>query len=405
MRICIVSQYFWPERFRINDIAQGLIEKGHEVVVLTGLPNYPEGKFSKGYGILGPYREKIEGVEVVRVPLFTRGENRGWRLVLNYLSFFFFASLLAPFVIRGRIDRIFVYQLSPVLAAFPALVLKFVKKAPIILWVTDLWPESLEATGTVQSEKALKLWGRVVKFLYDRCDKILVSSKGFIPKIQKRGIPLDKLSYWPQWGELLFAENRILPDLDISSELPSGFIVMFAGNIGTSQSFDTIIDAATLLRNEEEIKWVILGDGLMQKWVKQEVEKRGLEKQVFLLGSRPVETMPTYYSKADALLASLKKDPLFAITVPAKIQSYLPSGKPIIASMDGEGAELIRDSKAGVASEASNPQDLSEKVLELYKMSETERSEMGNTGKEYFKNNFQRDDLLNYLDELMRTIV
>ncbi len=401
MKILIVTQYFWPETFRINDIAKGLVEKGHEVTVYTGLPNYPKGKFFDGYGYTGPYRENWNGVSIVRAPLIPRGANKGWQLVLNYLSFFILGSVLAPFLCKGSFDRIFVCQLSPVTGSFPAIILKWFKRAPIYFWVTDLWPETLEATGIVKSKWALNLWGRLVKFMYDQSECVLVSSKGFIEKIKSRGISPLKIVYWPQWGE-----DQFLKQIQVESSLkkatvPEGFVVMFAGNIGTSQAFETIVEAAKKLKQHQEIKWVILGDGLQKAWVANEIEKHSLQETFFLLGSWPSETMPYYYSKAQVLLATLKKDPLFAITVPAKIQSYLPSGKPLLVSMDGEGAELVRDSQSGLAGPAGDAEKLAANVLQLYETPEVVRREMGQRGRAYFLENFERGPLLTRLEDML----
>jgi glycosyltransferase involved in cell wall biosynthesis len=403
-KILIVTQYFWPERFKINDIAKGLLESGHEVTVLAGLPNYPEGTLFPGYSFFkGPFVENYEGIKVIRIPLITRGPKKGIRLALNYFSFMILATLLAPFIFfNKKLDDIFVYQLSPVTAALPALPIKWVTGAKIYFWVTDLWPETLEATNTVKSKWAIDLWGKLVTFLYKHSDKVLVTSKGFIPKIIKRGISSDKLIYWPQWGEELFANPKINDNFLNEGEIPKdSFIVMFAGNIGTSQSFDTIVSAAEMLKEKKQIKWVILGDGLHRKWVEQEVEKRRLNESFFLLGSRPLEAMPTYYSQSDVLLASLKEDPLFEITVPAKVQSYLPSGKPIIVSMDGEGAELINDAQAGISCKASNAKELAEAVERLYEMPNSERQKLGDNGKQYFFENFEREMLLSRLENIM----
>lgn len=400
MNILIVTQYFYPETFRINDIAAGLVEKGHKVTVYTGLPNYPKGRFFKGYSLKGPYTGEYKGAKIIRVPLISRGKNKSIRLIANYLSFMIISTILAPFLCRGKFDKIFVYQLSPVTAALPAVILKWIKKAPIVFWATDLWPETLQATGAVNSRLMLNLWGKFVQFLYNRSNKILVTSKGFIEKINMRNVPKRKISYWPQWGEEIFANQAINNDLISQEEIPEGFKIMFAGNIGTSQSFETIVDAAEKLKNHADIKWVILGNGLMFNWVQEQIKVRGLEKNLFLLGSKPLETMPTYYSKADVLLAALNNDPLFAITVPAKIQSYLPSGKPILVSMNGEGAELIKDSKSGVSCAANNAQELADGALKLYQSSQAERDQMGENGRKYFFDNFKRDDLLIELERI-----
>ncbi len=405
MRILVVTQYFYPENFRINDICTSLKERGHEVTVLTGLPNYPQGKLYQGYGFFkGPFKEELNGIPIYRVPLIPRGNGHSIMLVLNYFAFMLIASVLAPFKLWGKkFDSIFVYQPSPVTVVVPAIVLRFFKKIPIYFWVTDLWPETLKATGVVKGKFSLWLWGKFVERLYSYCHRILVTSKGFIPKIQARGVSSKKIFYWPQWGEDMFLDYQ-LGKYSIKhpiDPLPEGFKIMFAGNIGSSQSFDTILAAAFELKSYQEIKWVILGNGVERDWVARQIKEKGLENQFFLMGSKPLETMPAYYEKADILLASLKRDPVFAITVPSKIQSYLPSGKPIIASMDGEGAELVEHAGAGIGCAASDPLQLKEGVLKLYQMKESERVEMGRRGKEYFIKNFTRQNLLDQLESII----
>ncbi|MCF8057837.1 MAG: glycosyltransferase family 4 protein [Bacteriovoracaceae bacterium] len=406
MRVLIVTQYFWPEQFRVNDIARALNDKGYEVIVLTGLPNYPGGKIFSGYSFRGPYRENYSGVTVVRVPLIPRGQKKNIFLALNYFSFLLFSSILGPFFIKGRIDKIFVYQPSPVTVAFPAVILKWIKRAPIIFWVTDLWPETLSATGMVKKEWVLWLWSKFVKFLYKNSDRILVTSRGFIEKIVSRGIDKEKVEYWPQWGEDLFTSEAISNEVVGYDQnlIPDGFKIMFAGNIGTSQGFETIVEAAAMLKYYRDIHWVVLGDGLMKEWVEVEILNRGLTENFHLLGRKPLEAMPLYYKNADLLLASLKKDPLFTITVPAKIQSYLPSGKPIIVSMDGEGASLIEQADAGVSCKAGCPQSLAEGVLKIYGLTQGERVILGANGRKYFFNNFDRNKLLMRLEEILNTL-
>ncbi|WP_127717847.1 glycosyltransferase family 4 protein [Halobacteriovorax sp. HLS] len=402
MNILIVSQYFWPERFKINDIAQGLIEKGHAVTVLTSIPNYPVGKFFNGYGLLGPYFENHNGIKVVRVPQFPRGNKKGIMLALNYLSFMLIASILGPILLlRKKFDRIFIYQLSPVTAAFPAVVMKWIKKCKLYFWVTDLWPESLVAAGVTTSPRILSLVGRFVKFMLDQSDLILLSSKGFTKNMIERGIDRSKLEYWPQWGEKLFYETLIEENKLPRNEVPEGFVIMFAGNIGTSQSFEIIVEAAERLSSYTDIHWVILGDGLKRAWIEKEVIDRGIEDCFHLLGSRPMDSIPYYYSLSSALLVSLKKDPIFSITLPTKVQSYLASGKPIIVSVDGEAADIVNENFCGVSCRASSVEDLVDGVLKLYSKTPEEREKMGANGREFFFKNFERELLLTKLENLM----
>ena len=208
MRLLIVTQYFWPENFRINDLAAGLRERGHEVTVYTGKPNYPDGRFFDGYGFFGRGNETYEGMRVIRVPLIPRGDGGAVRLALNYLSFALFASALAPFRVRGEFDAILVYEPSPVTVGLPALVMKKLKRAPILFWVQDLWPESFSATEAVRAGWILKAVERLVRFIYRGCDRLLVQSRGFIPQLSAMGAPAEKIRYFPSWAEGIFNKRH-----------------------------------------------------------------------------------------------------------------------------------------------------------------------------------------------------
>ena len=353
MRILVVSQYFWPEAFRINDLVQGLLDRGHEVTVLTGKPNYPGGSLFAGYGFLRPVRERYAGgAEVVRVPLVPRGSGSGRRLALNYLSFVLFAGLLGPLLCRGRFDVIFVYEPSPITVGLPALVMKKAKKAPIMFWVQDLWPESLSAAGAVRSKRVLRGVERLVRFIYRGCDRILVTSRGFVPRVEALSAREKKVHYWPQWAEALYEPVEVGDNAPERSEMPDGFRVVFAGNVGAAQSFETILAAAERLRDRHGIQWVIIGDGRRRKWVEDRVRELRLEDRVHLLGKRPMERMPRYFALADALLVTLKRDPIFSLTIPGKLQSYLACGRPVVAALDGEGARVIKESGTGLVAPA-----------------------------------------------------
>lgn len=399
MNILIVTQYFWPEDFRINDLALGLKDKGHQITVLTGQPNYPGGSFFSGYGFFRKWREHYEGIEVVRVPLIPRGKGGGLRLALNYLSFVFFASLLSPFRCRGKYDVIFVYEPSPVTVGLPALLLKKLKRAPVAFWVQDLWPESLSATGAVKSAWILKLVERLVKFIYRGCDLILVQSKAFYDPIQKLGVEMARIEYFPNSAEALYKPVTLTNDAPERAAMPDGFRVMFAGNIGVAQDFETILAAAEKLKAYPDIHWVVLGDGRMAPWVKEQITQRGLSDTVHLLGRHPVEAMPRYFALADAMLVTLKREPIFALTIPAKVQSYLACGKPIVAALDGEGASVVTEARAGLTAPAESPDALAAAILEMYRMSESDRQAMGERGLQYFETHFERNMLLARLDD------
>lgn len=405
MKILIVTQYFWPESFRINDLAVGLKGKGHQVTVLTGIPNYPDGHFFQGYGFFKNVCQDYHGVKVMRSPLVPRGKGGSFRLALNYLSFAFFASLLAPFFCRGKFDLIFIYEPSPITVCLPALLLKKLKSAPVIFWMQDLWPESLSATGAIRSEKILKMVDMIVRFIYKRCDRILVQSRAFFEPIKDRGGDSDRISYYPNSAEKLYQPVMLEKDAPERTVMPEGFCVTFAGNIGAAQDFGTILNAAELLKNHRDINWVIIGDGRMFTWVKSQVIERNLTQTVHLLGRYPVETMPRFFSLADVLLVTLRKEPIFELTIPSKIQSYLACAKPIVAALDGEGSRIIEEAGAGLICPSENPKALADTVLELYNMPQAKLQTMGKHGRTYFNAHFENNMLLDRLELWMEELV
>ncbi|HWR26537.1 MAG TPA: glycosyltransferase family 4 protein, partial [candidate division Zixibacteria bacterium] len=338
MNILIITQYFWPENFRINDLASGLREKGHTVSVLTGIPNYPDGKFYKGYGLRNKRCEDYGGIPLYRVPLAPRGKGTGFRLALNYLSFAVAASMWGPFLCKDKYDVIFVYEPSPITVGIPAIVMKRIKTAPVMFWMQDLWPESLTAAGAVRSKIVLKLFEVLVSIIYRSCDIILAQSRAFISNIRRVAGESKQVYYFPNSAEELYRPITVKPDARERMHMPPGFRVLFAGNIGAAQDFPTILETAEKLKDNPDIQWVILGDGRLHRWLDEQVEVRGLRNTVHLIGRHPAETMPRFFALADALLVTLKKEPIFSLTIPSKVQSYLACAKPVIAALDGEGA-------------------------------------------------------------------
>lgn len=403
MRLLVVSQYFWPENFRINDLVADLVERGHEVTVLTGQPNYPSGCFYPGYGWLNPHTESYHGARVVRVPLVPRGSARAIRLALNYLSFAIFGAFGVWLRLRGKFDAVFVFEVSPITVGIPAIVASQRFNAPILFWVLDLWPESLTAAGGVRSPRVLRAVDCLVKWIYRNCARILVQSRAFVPEIARHGVPDSDILYFPSWGESLFqplqqADTVLLPPL------PEGFKVLFAGNIGEAQDLPAVLKAAELLRDRTDIQWLIVGDGRMAAWAKEEVQRRGLS-QVHFLGRHPLEAMPHFYAAADALLLPLKREPIFALTIPGKLQSYLACARPILAMLDGEGARIVQESGAGLTCPAGDADGLAKQVLSLSAMSDSERQAMGLNGRNYYEANFDRTRLFDQLESWLEDAI
>lgn len=404
MRILIVSQYFWPESFRINDLAIGLRDRGHDVSVLTGLPNYPSGKLFPGYSFF-PRRDDFAGIPVTRTPLITRGGSKGLRLVLNYLSFALAASLLGPWFCRRPVDAIFVFGASPITVGWPAMVMKRFTRAPILFWVQDLWPESLSATNSVKSRWVIGFVHRIVRHIYRHCDRILIQSPGFREPIESQDVAPQKIVEFPNWAESLYKPLESREAAAEDAELPSGFRLLFAGNIGVAQSFSTILDAAEMCRDERELQWIVLGDGREKACVQQQIQSRGLSDCVHLLGSRPTATMPRYFAVSDALLLTLKRAPAFARVIPSKLQSYMACGKPVLGALDGAGADVIRQANAGLATRSEDAEGLATAARRMLHSSQLERERWGRNGWDYHHQHFERTRLLQRLEEILHGTV
>lgn len=404
MNLLIVSQYFWPENFRINDVARGLSNLGHKVTVLTGMPNYPGGALFKGYSFAGPYTESWDTVEVRRAPLVPRGNSNALRLAINYASHALTATLLARFLIPKSIDCILVFEPSPISIGIPARFIKWLTRAPIAFWVQDLWPQSLEATGAVKSRAVLGIADKLTRWIYRGCDRVLIQSEAFAEPIRRQGVPSHKIEYMPNSAE---SHYRRLPAQGSDREtdgLPLGFRVMFAGNIGAAQDMPSLVSAAELLRDHPNIHWIILGEGRMRSWVVEQIRQRRLERTVHWLGSKPPEAMPEYFAKADVLLATLRREPIFAYTIPSKIQSYLACGKPVIAALEGEGARIIRDAGAGWVVPPEDPKSLAHAVLAASRLSTKDFETMGSRAEEFFLKSFERNMLLSRLESVLTAL-
>ena len=404
MRLLVVSQYFWPEDFRINELVAELSARGHEITVLTGKPNYPDGKILAAF-TKNPQRfASFAGARVVRVPMLPRGQGK-LRLLLNYLSFALSATVVG--VTRfagGRFDAIFVFEPSPITVGIPAIVFRALRGWPVAFWVLDQWPESLAAVGIVRSERLLAIVGQLVRFIYARCDVILSPSKRLVPRIASYCRAGQRIEYFPNWAESGYGSSS----LDAASEVPArsgSFSVMFAGNIGEAQDFPTILDAAERLKERADIRWLVVGDGRMAPWVHTEIARRGLKDSVVMLGRFPADRMPSFFLHADALLVSLKPDPVFTMTAPGKIQSYLAFGRPVLAMLDGEGAAVIDEARAGLTSPPGDAARLADNVVRLAALSAQERASLGRNGVAYAQREFSRNGMIDRLETWLSDIV
>jgi glycosyltransferase involved in cell wall biosynthesis len=394
VRVLIVTQYFWPETFPINSEVERLHARGLDVTVLTGKPNYPGGRIFDGYRARGQQRERHNDVEVFRVPLLPRGGNSSFRLAMNYISFALSASVFGPLMLRGRaVDAVFVYAPSPLIQALAGIVIARIKRAPLLLWVQDLWPESLNATGFVRNPLILSAVRIVVRFIYRRCDRILAPSRTFTAPIVASGADPSRIHYLPNSA----------PDSDIepapndpqareaahalAERIAAHFSIVFTGNLGQAQGLDTVLEAAGKLRDLPDLRIFLVGSGRLADKLSETIARLKLNN-VDLPGSFAQGFMPVIQSHAAALLVTLRPERIFAYTVPSKMQSYLAMGRPIVAALDGEGAAILSEAGAGLASPAGDARALAQTIRRLYGMDESERQRMGRAGRAYFEAHF-----------------
>jgi glycosyltransferase involved in cell wall biosynthesis len=401
MRILLVSQYFWPESFKINDLSEELLKRGNEVTVLTGKPNYPQGDYYTGYGFWGYKTEIYKGIRIIRVPLLSRGSGSDLRLSLNYLSFVFF-SYWYILTHKQKNDVSLTFAISPITQVYAALLHKILYKSKAYLWVQDLWPESVLAASKMRKGFLYKLIYVMVKRIYRKVDGILVQSEGFYGSIINKGINTNKISYVPNWAEDIFLDKENILINKFKNKLPKGFVIMFAGNIGEAQDFDSIIEAACLTRKNNDIKWVIVGNGRKREYLQKKIVLRKLEQTVFLLGQYPVEDMPNLFIHADVLLVSLKDEEIFSLTIPSKIQCYMAFGKPIVSMLNGVGNKIINEAECGYTSLAGDYKQLALNVEALYGKSSKELDVMGKNGQIYYHKYFSKESIMNKLLNVLK---
>lgn len=402
MKILLVSQYFWPETFRVNDLAQELVLRGNEVTVLTGKPNYPHGKIFKGYSFWGYKKEYYKDINLIRVPLIPRGKGAKIGLALNYLSFVLFSCLYILFH-KQKYDVSLTFAISPITQVYSALLHKKMFGSRAYLWVQDLWPESVVAAGKMNSNFVYRMLTQMVQGIYKKVDGICVQSEAFNQSILQKGDYKSKISYIPNWAEDLFSNDSSIDKERFKSLIPDGFIIMFAGNIGEAQDFESVLQAAVRTKDNKDIKWVIVGDGRKKNFVKQQIIELNLCETVFLLGRYPLEDMPDLFIHADVMLVSLKDQDIFSLTIPSKIQSYMAFGKPIVSMMNGIGNEIIMEAGCGDIAVAGDFESLAKNIKKIYQSGSTELSAKGRAGQEYYQKFFSKKMIIDRLMEIFES--
>ncbi|MGE5563263.1 MAG: glycosyltransferase family 4 protein [Bacillota bacterium] len=398
LRILLFSHYFWPESFRINQVAEDLISAGAEVTVLTGFPSYPEGRTYPGYRSWRTLRERHPvGYEIMRVPVVPRRRGTAIDLACNYLSFLASGIVAGTWLLRGRrFDILFNYCTTPVIQGYVGLWLRFLKGGKLVLWVQDLWPQALSSTNFVRSPLLLRAVEAAVGALYKRADLVLGQSRAFVRHIGRQA-GNTPVRYFPNPGEHSRMPGKGAP------ELPPSFNIVFAGNLGTVQSMESVVEAAGLLRDDSGVQIILFGSGSRAEWIAREIEDRGLTN-LRLGGRLPPDQMPGLYSQCSALLLTLVDDPVLAQTVPSKLQSYLAAGRPVIAAVNGEAADIVAEARCGITCPAGDPAALAEAVRRLKAMPAAEREAMGKAGRAYFEAHYEPEllarQLVGLFDEL-----
>lgn len=409
MKILVISQYFWPENFRINDLCVDLQKRGHQVTVLTGVPNYPEGQVFPEYSENPQKFNVLDGVEIVRVPLVVRGSS-SIRLLLNYVSYAVMGSTLGLYKLKNReFDVVFVCQLSPILIALPGVLYKRFNNIPVVMWVLDLWPETLKSVGVVKSEKILNIIGKLVSFIYGRCDLIFGQSPAFEKNISLYTKINDRFRVLYSWAEDIFSnvETDISScPLNISPDRKEYFNIVFTGNIGEAQALDKVLRAFKIaIVKGAKVNFHIIGDGRVLKDLQQLVVDLGISKDVIFYGRRPLEDMPKFFASSGALLVSLKSSDAFKLTIPGKVQSYMASKKAILAVLEGEGARVINEAKSGLVSLPGDIDKLSENIIKISNLPKNDLENMATAAKQYFDKNFNKKKIISGLEHDLRTLI
>ena len=394
--ILVVSQYFYPEQFRINDICQEWVKRGFKVTVITGIPNYPEGKYYEGYGILKKRKETWNGIDIIRIPLIPRGKSK-IGLVCNYLSFpvsGFIWNLLSNI----KADYVFNFETSPMTQTLIAVWYAQKHKVPCYLYVQDLWPEAVETVTGIHNPFIIKPLDTMVRYIYKHCDKIFCTSPSFVRDICKRGVDKKKVYYWPQYAEEFYrpAEKHSVPEI----EDDDSFKIIFTGNIGYAQGLDTIPKAAKILKSKDaNVKFYIVGDGRYKQELIKEISYAGVEDMVLLIGRHPAKRIPEFLACCDVAYVSFMNDSLFSKTIPAKVQSYMACGMPVLAASEGETNRIVQKADCGLCSRIGDEVSLAENVEKMMSMEIAELERMGKNAREFCNRYFSKKVLMDQMDE------
>jgi glycosyltransferase involved in cell wall biosynthesis len=396
-KILIVGQHFWPENFRINDIADYFTENNIEVDVLCGIPNYPKGSYYRKYGMFKRRKEIHNDIKITRAFEIPRGNNSNIKIFLNYMSFPFFSIFHIPKLLFNKYDKVFIYQLSPVMMSISGILISKIRKIESTMYVLDMWPDNLYSVINVKNKFAKKILHNWSVWHYKHVDKLIVLSNRMKDTLIQRGVDENRITIIPQSCEKIY-ENKVF-DKKLSSRFKNTFNVVFTGNISPAQSLETLVSAAKILvKKIPNICFVIVGDGMSKKQIEELVSQHNLSDYFVFEGQVDISDIPKYTYIADMLVGCLVKSELLEATIPAKVMSYIASGKPIALAMDGEVQGLINNEiKCGYVGSAGNHEALAENILKIFKLSAIERKKMGDLAFTYHMKYFERNIILNKL--------
>ena len=391
--ILVISQYFYPEQFRINDMCAEWVKRGYKVTVLTGYPNYPQGEYYDGYGWFKQTRQRWKGVDIIRIPLTARGQG-SVKLALNYFSFVvsgFFWALTTNI----KADYVFTFEVSPMTQALIGTWYSKRRKIPNYLYVQDLWPENVEIVTGIHSPLVIKPIEVMVEHIYKHCDVIFATSPSFVKEIQKRvKKDKDKVKYLPQYAEEFYKPVKKKPVPEIPSD--DSFKVIFTGNIGKAQGLDILPKTAKLLKGKENVRFVIVGDGRDKDNFLKQIADNGVQDMFIMIDRQPPERIPELLAACDAAFISFMPDPLFEKTIPAKLQSYMACGMPIIAAANGETKRIIDEAKCGKCVELGNYDELANKIIYMRSVC---LADMRKNAQMYYSNSFSKKSVLRLINQ------
>lgn len=399
MKLLIVTQYYYPENFIINDLVKSLKKRGYEIEVLTAIPNYPLGKFYQGYNFFNKNSELLDDIKIHRSRIIPRFNGGKIGLIFNYISFVIFGSLKL-LSINGKFDRVFIFAPSPVTVGIIGIIAAKKFQVKSYLWVQDLWPESVAIGGNIRNKLILNLINLLTKLIYKYIDVILVQSEYFIEYIYAQGVPKNKICYLPNYASDIYTSRKIEYIKD-SKEF-NEFTITFAGNIGESQNLEILVKAANLLKiKDEKLKFIIIGSGRKRKALINKIKKENLLSYFVFIDRKSPEIMPSYFALSDVLFISLKKADIFSLTIPSKLQSYLAFGKPILGSIDGITNKIIKKSKCGYVSNADDLEGLVQNIITLRNIDKKQLEIMGTNALKFYKLNFSKRVVIDRLIESM----